>query len=117
MRTARGVLLITLIVTLSVGCSSASEQPAPTPTSRQPDCPENTFDLGNFLVRHVHDNGDGKFYLIQLRIDIEEVKNLLTELAADIVNPFSEVEAGDLAALVADTHIYTDLDITPCHGR
>lgn len=105
-----GALLTILTIALSLGCGSVSEQPRP------PDCPENAYDLQNHTVRHVHDNGDGSFYLIQLHIDIEKIKDLLKELAADIINPFSGTEAKDLLALATDADIYTDLNITPCYG-
>ena len=91
MRIVWSVLLTGLIVALSVGCSAGQPE--------LPDCPEGFYDSENARINYVHGDGDGEFYLIQLYIEIENITKFLAELAADAINPFSEVEIGDLIAL------------------
>lgn len=104
MRTAWIYLLAGLLVLLDVGCNSL------------PECPEGFYDPENFRVRYVHDDEDGEFYLIEFYIEIENITEMLTELAVDAINPFAEVEVGKLLVLAASAGLDANLDITPCGG-
>ena len=103
------LLTVGLIMALSISCNAA--QP------KLPDCPESFYDSENTRINYVHDNGDGEFYLIQLYIEIENAMKLLPEFATNVINPFTEVEIGDLMALATDAQLDANLDISPCRGE
>ena len=99
---------LTLLTVLAIGCSANAPE--------LPNCPENFYDSETFRINYVHDDGDGEFYHLQYYIEIENITELIATLAVDAINPFSEVEIGELLALLADAELDANLDITPCDG-